>query len=89
MNVLEMIAKTVSTQIAESGPEMLAKLVRELPPDVLATIGQIRDVALSYKTQLDRIENQNRLIIAHLNIPAETDLTETERHGKPQRLFAD
>ena len=76
MNVLEMVAQTFAKQMAEQGPDMLAKLLGNLPPDVISTIGQIRDTALSYKAQLDRIENQNRLIIAHLNIPAGTDLTE-------------
>lgn len=89
MNVLELMANTLAKQMAEQGPEMLARLVENLPPDILDSVGQIKDVLLSFKAQLDRIESQNRLIIAHLNIPAATDLTEHERHGKPQRLFED
>lgn len=72
MNVFDMMAKSFSDQL----PSLVEKAVANLPPEVLANVGQIRDVVQSYKAQLDRIENQNRLIIAHLNIPAETEILE-------------
>lgn len=87
MSVIDMVAQTLAKQLAEQGPDMIAKLVGNLPPDVLHTIGQIRDTVLSYKAQLDRIENQNRLIIAHLNIPAGTDITEHDNARERDRSF--
>jgi hypothetical protein len=70
MNAIEMAAKA-----------MIEKIVGNLPPEVLANIGQIGQTVAGFKAQLDRIENQNRLIIAHLNIPAGADLT---RHEPPR-----
>jgi hypothetical protein len=61
MNAMEMAAKV-----------MLEKFLGNLPPEVLENIGQIGQTALSLKGQLDRIEYQQRLIMAHLNIPSET-----------------
>jgi hypothetical protein len=80
-NAIEMAIQAALNKAMESAPDMLAKLAQNLPPDIVATIGQISGIVLSYKAQLDRIENQNRLIIAHLNIPPGTDLTEHENVG--------
>jgi hypothetical protein len=80
-NAIEMAISAALGKMMENAPDMLGKLVANLPPDIVATIGQTAQIALSYKAQLDRIENQNRLIIAHLNIPAGTDLTEHDNAG--------
>lgn len=77
-NAIEMAIQAAIGKAMDNAPELLGRLVQNLPPDMVATIGQISKIVLSYKSQLDRIENQNRLIIAHLNIPAGTDLTEHE-----------
>lgn len=61
MNAIEMAAKA-----------MIEKAIANLPPEVLGTIGQIGQTVASFKAQLDRIENQQRLIMAHLNIPGDT-----------------
>ncbi|MDE2020570.1 MAG: hypothetical protein KGJ13_09565 [Patescibacteria group bacterium] len=60
MNALEMAAKA-----------MIEKALANLPPEVMGTIGQIGQIAVGIKAQLDRIENQNRLIMAALEIPAD------------------
>ena len=65
MNAVEMMMKT-----------MLDKALANLPPEVTNTIGQIGQTVAGFKAQLDRIENQNRLIIARLNIPADTEIME-------------
>lgn len=65
MNALEMAAKA-----------MLDKALANLPPEVLGSIGQIGQIAVGVKAQLDRIEYQNRLIMAHLNIPADVQAIE-------------
>jgi hypothetical protein len=88
MNVLEMVAQTFAKQMAEQGPEMVAKMLASLPPDIVATIGQIRDVALSYKAQLNRIENQQRLILTHLNIPLDVETTEDGENARQRELPA-
>lgn len=62
MNALEMAAKA-----------MIEKALANLPPEVMGTIGQIGQIAVGIKAQLDRIENQQRLIMAHLNIPSDTE----------------
>lgn len=66
MNAFEMAAKA-----------MIEKALANLPPEVLATIGQIGQTMQGFKAQLDRIEYQNRLIMAHLDIPADTQATDT------------
>lgn len=75
-NAIEMMIQTALGKMMENAPDMLGKLVANLPPDIVANIGQIAQTVASFKAQLDRIESQNRLIIGHLNIPAGTDLTE-------------
>lgn len=66
MNGIEMMVKT-----------MIEKAMTNLPPEVLSTIGQVGQIAVSIKAQLDRIEAQNRLIISHLKIP-----DDTAQHGE-------
>lgn len=63
MNALEMMAKTV-----------LEKAMANLSPEVLATIGQVGQIAVSLKGQLDRIEArliriENRLQIEPEELP--------------------
>lgn len=70
-----------------SGIEMMAlsllpKLLANLPPEIGEQIGQIGQTVAGFKAQLDRIENQNRLIIAHLNIPAVTEIIERKPNGR-------
>jgi hypothetical protein len=60
---------------------MLPKLIENLPPELVANAFQIGQNVASFKAQLDRIENQQRLIMAHLNIPGETQTTELEHAG--------
>jgi hypothetical protein len=76
VNAIEMAIQAALNKVLEKAPDMLAEMVKNLPPDIVANIGQISQTVLSFKAQLDRIENQNRLIIVHLNIPPGTDLTE-------------
>ncbi len=70
MNAMEMAMKA-----------MIEKAIANLPPEVLGTIGQIGQTVAGFKDQLDRIEYQQRLIMAHLNIPGDT-----QPHGKPKGL---
>ncbi len=72
MNAIEMAAKA-----------MIEKLVGNLPPEVMQNIGQIGQTALSLKGQLDRIEYQQRLIMAHLNIAPDTQPMELS-NGRSQ-----
>lgn len=51
--------------------KMLPGLLANLPPEITSTIGQIGGIVSGLKAQLDRIENQQRLILAHMNIPAD------------------
>lgn len=44
-----------------------------LPPEILNNIGQIGEFVKNVKTQLDRIENQQRLILAHMKIPGDVE----------------
>jgi len=67
MNALEMAASA-----------MIQKMLANLPPEIQANIGQIGKVVSGLQAQLDRIENQNRLIISALKIPAETQIMEHE-----------
>lgn len=76
MNAIEMAIQAAIGKMMERAPDMLADVVRNLPPDIVANIGQISQTVLSFKAQLDRIENQNRLIIGHLNIPPGTEISE-------------
>lgn len=84
MNALEMMAQSVSKQFADRLPELIAKAVENLPPDVLANVGQIRDIVSSYKAQLDRIENQQLLIMTALKISG-TDLTKETTNDDRKR----
>lgn len=77
MNIVEMVTK----QLAERAPEMLAAALANMPEDIKATIGQISQITLGFKAQLDRIESQQRLIMAHLNIPPETQERENEQRS--------
>lgn len=72
MNAMDMMMKAA-----------FEKLLAGIPPETLQTIGQIGQIALSLRAQLDRIENQQRLLMAHLNIPAETEIKELP-HGRQQ-----
>lgn len=63
MNALEMMANSLAKQL----PDLIAKAAANLPPEVLANIGQIRDIVSSYKAQLDRIESELALLKAALN----------------------
>lgn len=81
MNAIEMAVKSMLEKAAAGFAERIPELLQNLPPEILAQVGQISQIALGLKGQLDRIENQNRLIIAHLNIPAETETKENE-HGR-------
>jgi hypothetical protein len=74
MNAIEMAVKA-----------MLEKALTNLPPEITATIGQIGQTVAGFKAQLDRIENQNRLIIARLNIPADTEIMENNDVRIPGR----
>lgn len=67
MNAMEMMIKSV-----------VENAVKNLPPETLQQIGQISQTVLAFKAQLDRIENQNRLIIAHLNIPPDVEILENQ-----------
>lgn len=51
---------------------MIQKMLANLPPELTANIGQIGQVVAGVQAQLNRIENQQRLIMSHLNIPADT-----------------
>lgn len=62
---------------------LIPKLLANLPPEVSDQIGQIMQIGLGLKAQLDRIENQNRLIIGHLKIPAETEISEQGNGREP------
>jgi tRNA(Leu) C34 or U34 (ribose-2'-O)-methylase TrmL len=64
-NALEMMAQTAIKQ-----------MLQNLPPDIADNIGQIGKTVASFKAQLDRIENQQRRIMAFLDIPAETETKE-------------
>lgn len=75
-NAFEMAAMTALTK-------MLPGLLANLPPEISNTIGQIGGIVSGLKAQLDRIENQNRLIIAHLNIPADAEILEHD-NGRQQ-----
>lgn len=82
MNAIEMAIQAALAKAMNSLSERLPELLNNLPPDIVANIGQISQTVLSFKAQLDRIENQNRLIIAHLKIPAETEITEIDDNGQ-------
>lgn len=81
MNAFEMAINAALGKMMANAPELLARAVNNLPPDLVNQAMQIGQIAVSVKAQLDRIESQNRLIIAHLKIPAGTDLTEHD-NGK-------
>lgn len=71
MNALEMAASA-----------MIQKMLANLPPEIQANIGQIGKVVSGLQAQLDRIENQQRLIMAHLEIPGDVQTTEQENVGR-------
>lgn len=73
-NAIEMAIQAALTRAMAGLQDRLPELLNNLPPEIVANIGQISQTVLSFKAQLDRIENQNRLIIAHLKIPAETEI---------------
>lgn len=76
MNAIEMAVKAAMEKMASGLADRIPELLQNLPPEVLGHIGQISQIALSVRAQLDRIEYQNRLIMAHLNIPADTQPTQ-------------
>lgn len=42
---------------------MMANLMKNLPPEIVEKIGQIGENVASFKAQLDRIEQQNKVIL--------------------------
>lgn len=68
--------------IATALENMLPKLLANLPPELSETIGQIGQTMAGFKAQLDRIENQNRVIQAALKILPPDILTEDGHHER-------
>lgn len=69
-----------------AGLDMMIKTVIEnamknIPPETLAQIGQIGETVKSFKLQMDRIENQNRLILDHLGISPGNQISEQDNAG--------
>ncbi|MDE2019984.1 MAG: hypothetical protein KGJ13_06600 [Patescibacteria group bacterium] len=73
MNAIEMAVKAAMEKMVGTLADRVPDLLQNLPPEVLGQIGQISQIALSLRALLDRIEYQNRLIMAHLNIPADVE----------------
>lgn len=71
MNALEQMAKA-----------MIEKAITNLPPEIQQTIGQIGEIVKGVKGQLDRIENQQRLIMTHLKIPDDQPQEQTDAETK-------
>lgn len=46
----------------------IEKAMENIPPETLAQIGQIGQIVISVRAQLDRIEAQNRMIMDRLGI---------------------
>jgi hypothetical protein len=68
------MANAIEMAISAAMQGMLPKLMEHIPPELLENIGQIGNTVAGFKAQLDRIENQQRLIISHLKIPMETGI---------------
>jgi hypothetical protein len=68
------MANAIEMAISAAMQGMLPKLMEHIPPELLENIGQIGNTVAGFKAQLDRIENQQRLIIAHLKIPMEVEI---------------
>lgn len=82
MNAIEMALKSMLEKMIGSFQERIPEMLQNLPPEMLAQVGQITKIAVGIQAQLDRIENQNRLITAHLNIPAETETKEFDHERR-------
>lgn len=67
------MASGMEMMIQSAVMNMLPKLIEKLPPEVAATIGQIGQTVAGFKSQMDRIENNQNRILAALNIPPEHD----------------
>lgn len=65
MNALEM-----------AGMAMVERMLANLPEEKKAQIAQIMQTVLGVQAQLNRIENQQRLIMGHLNIPVDVKTLE-------------
>lgn len=70
MNAIQMAIKSA-----------IESAIGNLPPEVMQNIGQIGATVAGFKAHLDRIENQNRMIMDHLGISETTATKEIENHA--------
>lgn len=71
-NAIEMAVMAMAKKMMEGLEARIPELISGLPPDVFDGARQTMANVASFKAQLDRIENQQRLIMAHLKIPDDT-----------------
>lgn len=83
-NAIEM---AVSAVIERNLPDLLQRLITNLPPEVVQNIGQMGKIAVSLKAQLDRIENQQRAILDQMSRSAAANTEQgNERPGDHEGL---
>lgn len=68
MNAIQMAIASGIESAIKGLQSRIPELLSNLPPEVMQNIGQIGATVAGFKSQLDRIENQNRMIMDHLGI---------------------
>lgn len=85
MNAIEMAITAALARALTGLEDRLPELLANLPPDIMNGARQTFANVAGLKAQLDRIENQQRLILEHLKIPDDSILTAEKNDGRSEQ----